>query len=120
MKISPNDVARLKLAQTIWLATVRPSGSPHLVPLWFTWYENKAYVCTSARSVKAQNMRRNPKVTIALEDGSDPLVIEAQATRLEEVPAPIVKTFRDKYDWDINVDSTYDAVFELTPTKVLL
>ena len=29
--------ARLGRESTIWLATVRADGRPHLVPLWYVW-----------------------------------------------------------------------------------
>ncbi|HIP71175.1 MAG TPA: pyridoxamine 5'-phosphate oxidase family protein, partial [Anaerolineae bacterium] len=37
-------IGRLGREMTIWLATVRRDGRPHLTPLWFIWLDGKIYV----------------------------------------------------------------------------
>lgn len=41
--LNPSDQSRLQEASTIWLATVRPNGTPHLVPIWSFWQQGKVY-----------------------------------------------------------------------------
>ncbi len=118
--LSPVDLARLAEAQIIWLASIRPNSSPHLVPIWFVTNAHRIYICTSVRSVKARNIVRNPHVTIALEDGTNPLVIEGAARRVREIPDAVIEAFRQKYDWDIRKGGTYDAVIEIIPERILL
>lgn len=118
--LNANDRARLLRASNIWLATVRPNHTPHLVPIWFVWLDDKAYICTGRGSVKARNIAANPRVVFALEDGSDPVVIQADAKILDTVPSAVAAQFQEKYQWDIHGDSTYDAVIELAPRRVLL
>lgn len=120
LKINADDIARLQSASNIWLATVRANGFPHLVPIWFVWLDNKAFLCTSLDSVKTKNIRTNPNVVFSLEDGNDPVVIEAQARILQAIPSIIAQAFRDKYDWSIHDDATYNALIELTPTRLVL
>lgn len=104
-------------AANIWLATVRPDHTPHLVPIWFVELDGRIYICTSRRSVKARNFLTNPAVSLALEDGTDPLVVEGTAHPLDELPPAVVRAFQQKYDWTIT-DATYDLLVEIAPTRI--
>jgi len=111
--------ARLNTALNIWLATVRPDGRPHLIPIWFVTDDGRWYICTGSRSVKARNLHSNPHVALALEDGTNAYVVEGQA-RPVEPNAEVVCLFKARYDWDITSDPAYDQVFEITVTKQLM
>ena len=54
------------------LSTVREDGHPHIAPIWFVWNEGKIIFCTMDSSVKAKNIRRNPQVSICVDDESPP------------------------------------------------
>lgn len=109
---------RLLQAANIWLATVRPNGTPHLIPLWAVWLEEKTYICTPRDSVKVRNIRHQPRVVFALEDGDAPLIVEGNARVLGSTPENVVEAFQRKYDWDIR-EATTHVVIEITPRKVL-
>jgi pyridoxine/pyridoxamine 5'-phosphate oxidase len=113
--------ARLGREQTVWLATVRSDGRPHLVPVWFVWYDQKVYICTSAGSQKMVNLKRNGQAAVALPDTADVLVIEGQvAFPLGETVDILAQEFSDKYGWSFLDDSESDwRLVEITPTKVL-
>ena len=50
------------------LATVRADGSPHVVPVWFTFDDaGRAVFLTGVGSLKAKNMRRDPRVSIGVD-----------------------------------------------------
>lgn len=119
ISLSSELVARLESAQTIWLASVRPGGSPHLAPVWFVWDGGRAYVCTPSRTVKARNIALNRSVALSLEDGEHPVIIEGEANRLAKIPPQVANLFLDKYDWQIVGDDTNDALFEIIPKKML-
>jgi PPOX class probable F420-dependent enzyme len=120
MTLDPQVERRLKTEQNLWLATVRPNGAPHLVPIWFVWVAGKIYLCTGADSVKARNLRQNPHVSIALEDGSKPIVIEglARFAPIGAAPTPVIEAFTKKYDWNISTDSEYTQVIEIEPKRI--
>ena len=120
MVIPADDLARLRQAPYIWLATVRENGIPHLVPIWFVWDAEQAFICTSRNSVKARNIALNPSVCISLEDAGDPIVLEGEAAILNSIPAEIAKAFETKYDWNIRSDTTYDVVIRITPRRMLM
>jgi PPOX class probable F420-dependent enzyme len=101
------------------MATVRPDGRPHLVPVWFVVDASRWYICTAPGSVKARNLSRNPQVALALEDGSDPLIVEGEAQPVSP-STTVVDKFKAKYAWDITTDAHYSAVFEVTVRRALM
>jgi hypothetical protein len=111
------DDSRLHTDRNIWLATVRASGKPHLVPIWFVWHNGKIYICTQQDSVKVRNLRANPRASFALEDGNKPVLGEGDAVFLDAFPDAVLALFKSKYDWDIPTDAVYRAMIELTPRK---
>lgn len=65
-----DEVARfLEGSRTATLATMGPSGWPHLVAMWFAVIDGTVWFETKARSQKAQNLRRDDRVSCLVEDG---------------------------------------------------
>jgi PPOX class probable F420-dependent enzyme len=118
MTLDPQVERRLQTEQNLWLATVRPNSTPHVVPIWFAWVAGKIYLCTGAESVKVRNLKQNPQVSIALEDGTQPVVIEGSAKPIGAPPPPVIEAFKQKYDWDISTDGEYNQVVEIEPRKI--
>lgn len=114
------DQSRLLSERNVWLATTRPNGKPHLIPIWFVWLDEHFYLCTNERSVKARNLRTNPRTTVALEDGDHPMIAECTARFVAApFPATVMAAFQSKYNWDISNDRDYTSLLELTPQKWL-
>lgn len=103
---------RLQTERNIWLATTRPDGRPHLVPIWFVHEAGRFYICTQAHSVKARNLQTNSAVMLALEDGDRAHVIEGRAYAVDPSPN-VINQFKEKFDWDISTDNSYGLVFEI-------
>lgn len=64
------------------LATVRADGRPHVVPIWFLLDEDELIFTTWHSSVKTGNMRRQPRVALAVDDESFPyafVMLEGEA-----------------------------------------
>ncbi len=117
MILDPKIERRLQTEQNLWLASVRPNGTPHLVPIWFVWVAGKIYLCTGADSVKVRNLKQNSQVSVALEDGAQPVVIEGRARPLARVEDAVRAEFQRKYEWDISQDETYTQLIEIKPEK---
>lgn len=62
----------LKDTRTGKLATVRQDGRPHVVPVWFVLDGDELVFTTGEHTAKAANMRRDPRVTICVDDESAP------------------------------------------------
>jgi PPOX class probable F420-dependent enzyme len=54
------------------LATVRRDGRPHVVPIWFVLDGDDLVFNTGTTSVKAAAMRRDPRVSIAVDEATPP------------------------------------------------
>ena len=54
--------------RVVWLSTVRPDGTPHLVPTWFLWDGEALLVCPKPGAVKVRNLRANPRLMVAVGD----------------------------------------------------
>ena len=50
-------------------ATIGPRGWPHVVPLWYVPDGLELRGWTFAKSQKARNLERDPRATVAVEDG---------------------------------------------------
>ena len=71
------------------LATIRADGRPHVVPIWFVLDGDDIILTTGATSVKARNMRRDPRVSLAVDDQQPPysfVMVEGVATLTEDAP----------------------------------
>ncbi|MGH3275080.1 MAG: pyridoxamine 5'-phosphate oxidase family protein [Streptosporangiaceae bacterium] len=55
--------------RTAILATIGRDGQPHLTAMWFALVDGRIVFETKSKSQKAVNVRRNPRVTVLLEDG---------------------------------------------------
>jgi PPOX class probable F420-dependent enzyme len=51
------------------LATIGGDGQPHLVAMWYGVVDGEIWFETKAKSQKAVNLRRDPRITFLLEDG---------------------------------------------------
>lgn len=113
---------RLKKEANIWLGTVRADGRPHLIPIWFIWHEEKVWICTGKGSQKHVNLRHNPHVALALEDGSTPIILEGTAAEADDTTRrdELAPLFVEKYDWDFRTDTDEDwLLMAIVPRKIL-
>ena len=56
-------------SRTGTLATIGPNGQPHLVAMWYGVVDGEIWVETKAKSQKAVNLRRDPRISFLIEDG---------------------------------------------------
>ena len=59
--------ARMEKDRTIWMATTRPDGRPHAIPVCFLYENDSILIFSLPDSVKVRNIRENPQVSLALE-----------------------------------------------------
>lgn len=62
----------LDTARTASLATVRSDGRPHVAPIWFDLDGDTLVFTTGEDTVKARNMRREPRVSLCVDDEQPP------------------------------------------------
>jgi PPOX class probable F420-dependent enzyme len=114
--------------RVVWLSTVRPDGTPHLVPTWFLWDGEALLVWSRPNAVKVRNLRANPRLMVAVGDPHADFnvgLIEAAAELGDPAAAAIPDAFFAKYAADlaasgIDVRSfreTYTQSVRVMPTR---
>ena len=112
-------VRRFAESDCSWLSSVRPDGRAHAVPTWHVWHCGRVYVVAMATSVKVRNIASNPNVVVTHPDPLAAIIVEGTARLVEGMTDVLRPHFQRKYAWDIATDEEYDAVIEITPTKLL-
>jgi PPOX class probable F420-dependent enzyme len=56
-------------SRTGTLATIGSGGQPHLTAMWYGVVDGEIWLETKAKSQKAVNLRRDPRVSFLIEDG---------------------------------------------------
>jgi PPOX class probable F420-dependent enzyme len=68
--MSDEEVAAfVERSRTATMATVGPTGMPHLVAMWYAVIDGQIWFETKSASQKAQNLRRDDRLTCMIEDG---------------------------------------------------
>ena len=87
-RATPWDEARdtLICADLYWIASVRPSGQPHVTPLMSVWADGAMHVSTGYDEQKARNIAANPRCTLTTGrntmDGGLDVVVEGEGVRV--------------------------------------
>jgi PPOX class probable F420-dependent enzyme len=55
--------------RALTVASIGPDGQPHLVAMWFAVLDGDIWFETKAKSQKAVNLRRDPRISCLAEDG---------------------------------------------------
>ncbi|MEU2251745.1 PPOX class F420-dependent oxidoreductase [Nocardia xishanensis] len=59
----------LERSRIATLATLGPQGRPHLTAMWYALIDGEIWFETKAKSQKAVNLRRDPRITCMVEAG---------------------------------------------------
>lgn len=115
----------MRQERNVWLCTLRADGSPHLTPVWFVYLGDMFWIGSGERTVKVRNVVRDPRVSLALEDGNAPVVAEGRVRVHRGVLRDdVLAAISAKYDgWDagLEVDPFGPRVlFEVTVDRWLL
>lgn len=66
------------------LATIHKDGTPHLTPVWFRYENGKFLINTSEGRVKLNNIRRDKRVALLIDDEYEYLLVEGKARIAKE------------------------------------
>jgi PPOX class probable F420-dependent enzyme len=115
----------------VWLSTVRPNGTPHIVPIWFWWDGEAILVFSKPDAQKVRNLRNRPQVMLALGDAEDDFdvgLLEGHAELLDQpthrvMPvAHLRKYARQLRSIGLTADEytdTYSQVIRIIPDRAL-
>lgn len=113
------------------LATVREDGRPHVTPIWYQLDGEDLIFNTHIDTVKAKNMARDPRISIAIDDQTPPysyVTIEGTVTFSQD-PEELLR-------WATKIGGRYmgenqaeafgkrnasegELVVRITPTKII-
>ena len=98
-------VERLASSHNYWVATARPDGRPHAVPVWGIWLDDLFLFSTAAGSVKARNLANNSCCVVCTEHADEAAIAEGVAEELtdRELLARFKDLYKEKYDWDMDI-----------------
>jgi PPOX class probable F420-dependent enzyme len=114
-------VRRLEASRNFWLATVRPDGRPHVMPVWAVWRSGALWFSSSLGSRKIRNLTAEPRCTLTTDDAEHPVVVDGTAeivTDLAEIAAFLADS-NAKYAVDYGIDfldPAVNATVRVTPT----
>ncbi len=75
---------QLRTSRNYWLATHRPDGRPHVMPVWAVWDGTGLLFSSSNGSRKARNLAADPRCVLTTEDATQPVVLEGAAELLTD------------------------------------
>ncbi len=106
---------RLRGRHIWWLASTRPDGRPHLMPIWAVWLGDGVAFSTDSGSRKAKNVAANPNVSIIPERGAQSVIVESVVESLASERHPeFIAAYKDA--WGIDVTGMGE-VFLIRPTR---
>jgi PPOX class probable F420-dependent enzyme len=127
------DLARelLSVRLIAKLATFRPDGTIHLVPMWFLWEDGAVLMPTSGESRKARNAEEDPRAAVMVDDSRGGLDVRGITLngRIEIVRGaeakPIIRRAHLKYLGERGIDlaparealASDDVVLRFVPDK---
>ena len=71
-------------AQSYWLATVRPSGRPHVAAVGALWIDGKFYFTSGPETRKSRNLAENPNCVFSVSLPDLDLIVEGTAARVTD------------------------------------
>lgn len=126
-------IDRFRKGGWFWLATMRPDGSPHAMPVFAAWADGSFFVASKPTKRKSRNLDANPRCVLTHDAGDLHLIVEADARRVRDAAAlqRATEAFASVYDWPTTVagdmlDAPYGAptsggapfnVYEITPIR---
>lgn len=90
-------------SRTAKLATVRSDGRPHVAPVWFDIDGEELFFLTGSKTVKGQNLLRDPRVMVSVDDEHPPfafVLVEGLALIGELPPVKLLP-------WSIRIAKRY-------------
>jgi len=107
------------------LATIMPDGRPQVTPVWVDYDGSRILVNTAKGRVKDKNMRRDPRVSVAISDPDNPyryLEVRGKVSEVTENGADahidkMAKKYLDKDKYPFRQPGEVRVIFKITPEK---
>lgn len=106
---------RMAKSHNYWVATTRPDGRPHVMPVWGVWLDDGFYFSTGAGTRKAQNLAANPRCVVCSECADEAIIVEGvvEEVTAQSLPPQFKDAYVEKYKWD--VDPSEGGIYVVRP-----
>jgi nitroimidazol reductase NimA-like FMN-containing flavoprotein (pyridoxamine 5'-phosphate oxidase superfamily) len=107
---------RLAKSHNYLLMTVRVDSTPHAMPVWGIWVDNRFFFSTGRESRKARNLTANPSCVVCTEKTAEVVIVEgaaaivADASEIERLAPVYYKKYKP---WKLDPDM--GPIFEVRP-----
>ena len=110
---------RLRTSHNYYVMTVRTDATPHAMPVWGIWVDDRFYFSTGAKSRKARNLAVNASCVICTENLAEAVVLEGTAAPMEDAArlSAIAPDYARKYK-SFTLDPKMGPIFEVVPKVV--
>jgi nitroimidazol reductase NimA-like FMN-containing flavoprotein (pyridoxamine 5'-phosphate oxidase superfamily) len=110
---------RLRTSHNYYVMTVRTDATPHAMPVWGIWVDDRFYFSTGAKSRKARNLAANPSCVICTEKAAEAVVVEGTASTLDDAArlTALAPHYAKKYK-SFTLDPKMGPIFEVVPKVV--
>lgn len=110
---------RLRRSHNYWLTTVRPDGTPHVMPVWGLWAEGRFFFSTGRQSRKSRNLASNAACVVCTEQSAEAVIVEGTASELTDpaVFTRLAPLYHRKYK-PYKLEQDLGPVFEVTPRVI--
>jgi len=105
---------RLDGSRNYWVATTKPDGAPHAMPVWGLWLDGAFVFSTSPESRKGRNLARDPRVVVHVESGEEVVVLEGEIEEIE-LDERLARLYAAKYEYRPEPGSADEAWYRLRP-----
>jgi general stress protein 26 len=107
---------RLEKSHNYLLMTVRPDSTPHAMPVWGIWVDNRFFFSTGGKSRKARNLEANASCVVCTEKTAEAVIVEGTAAVVSDpsVLERLAPVYHRKYKpWKL--DPEMGPIFEVRP-----
>jgi hypothetical protein len=93
-------------SRTYWLATMRPDGAPHVMPVIGAWLDGAFYFVSREKTRKGRNLAGEPRCVVAVSSTTLPsldLIIDGRAEQVTEETTldRVTDVYRSKLGWPL-------------------
>lgn len=107
--------SRMATSRNYWIATTRPDGRPHVMPVWGLWLDEAFLFSTDPSSRKGRNLAANPHLAVHLESGDEVVILEGTAEEVQDraLLARFADALEAKYQFRPDMDDPATGVYRL-------